>query len=168
MKWDIFGDFQTQCVCLDLAKTWTIFNPLKKSSPNTLASRKARVCPSTNFFFHHMQNICFEWTTWKWLAKPFWLLLIIYYPSLMFLEISSSFSRGFFQSCFKLFFGWLWFWCLEDNYCLYEKNDVSWPKMDQFQLKTLKLNTKNSNTLNLNTSASKTSNSNTSNSNTLN
>ena len=53
-------------VCFDLAKTWTIFNPLKKFSPNTLASRKARAAPLDQiFFFHHMQNICFEWTTWK-------------------------------------------------------------------------------------------------------
>ena len=110
VEWDFFWDFQTPCpVCFDLAKTWTIFNPLKKFSPNTLASRKARAAPLDQiFFFHHMQNICFEWTTWKWLAKPFWLLLIIYYPlifsnPLMFLGISWMFFKRVFShvsSCF--------------------------------------------------------------------
>ena len=38
-------------VCFDLAKTWTIFNPLKKFSPNTLASRKARAAPLDQIFF---------------------------------------------------------------------------------------------------------------------
>ena len=59
------------------------------------------------FFFHHMQNICFEWTTWKWLAKPFWLLLIIYplifSNPLMFLGISWMLFKRVFShvsSCF--------------------------------------------------------------------
>ena len=128
-------------VCLDLAKTWTIFNPLKKSSPNTLASRKARVCPSTNFFLSSYAKHLLRMDDMEVTCKT---LLIAFDNLLPSSNVSWNFFKFFkrvFQSCFKLFFGWLWFWCLEDNYCLYEKNDVSWPKMDQFQLKTSKLNT---------------------------